>query len=69
VEAFWKLQKLRKFVDGRVSAPHPAGEAYTAPSDPLVGWEAPLRVRPARKNKSRRLCRIILLGRIVVLRT
>jgi len=30
--------KCTKFVFGRGSAPDPAGGAYDAPPDPLVGW-------------------------------
>jgi len=30
--------KCTKFVFGRGSAPDPAGGAYDAPSEPLVGW-------------------------------
>ena len=30
--------KFHKFVCGRGSAPDPAGGAYDAPPDPLVGW-------------------------------
>ena len=31
--------KCTKLVFGRGSSPDPAGGAYNAPADPLVGWE------------------------------
>jgi len=35
---FLTAPECTKFVFGRGSAPDPAGEAYDAPPDPLVGW-------------------------------
>ena len=35
---FFKLKMHQKSVFGRGSAPDPAGGAYDAPPDPLVGW-------------------------------
>ena len=37
-DGFFQPQNTPKFVFGRGSAPDPAGGAYDAPSDPLVGW-------------------------------
>jgi len=36
-DVLWS-SKYAKCVSGRSAAPHPAGEAYDAPPDPLVGW-------------------------------
>jgi len=35
---FFKLKMYQKSVFGRGSAPDPAGGAYDAPPDPLLGW-------------------------------
>ena len=35
---FFQALNTPKFVFGRGSAPDPAGGAYDAPTDPLVGW-------------------------------
>jgi len=37
-DGFFQPQSTPKFVFGRSSAPDPAGGAYDAPPDPLVGW-------------------------------
>ena len=39
---FLTAPESTKFVFGRGSAPDPAGGAYDAPPDPLVGWGNPL---------------------------
>jgi len=37
-DSFFQAQNAPKSVFGRNSAPDPAGGAYDAPPDPLVGW-------------------------------
>ena len=38
IRSFFQAQNATKSVFGWGSAPDPAGEAYDAPPDPLVGW-------------------------------
>jgi len=48
--------KCTKIVGGRGGAPNPAGGAYDAPPDPLVGWRGgkpPPRPHPPRRLDSR----------------
>jgi len=47
----WRL-KCTKFVFGRGSDPDPAGEAYSAPPDPLAGGAAPSPRIPPRSRHS-----------------